>query len=248
MTGILHSRAAISDMPAYQGHTLLELVIALALGLILTCTGLSLYQSQHVASERMEERARMTEAGFAALHLLSANNSSGGSVCQPDRAIRSDSLEVRYVADSISTWPASNGKPTDCLGQAIPATQTPESSRAFAINRFFVRKSPASGQNELSCEGSGRRGVAQPLVEGIEHLSVRYQLAGSEEWLDARALQPEQWNTVMAVGLCVQVSGTRSATPLSYLDCAGARATPPDAGLRQTFTRQIALRNQLLRK
>ncbi|CCD29019.1 Putative type IV pilus protein [Candidatus Glomeribacter gigasporarum BEG34] len=278
MTGILHSRAAISDMPAYQGHTLLELVIALALGLILTCTGLSLYQSQHVASERMEERARMTEAGFAALHLLSAhlrlsgfsappgapfgaalfgcsagrpvsaNNSSGGSVCQPDRAIRSDSLEVRYVADSISTWPASNGKPTDCLGQAIPATQTPESSRAFAINRFFVRKSPASGQNELSCEGSGRRGVAQPLVEGIEHLSVRYQLAGSEEWLDARALQPEQWNTVMAVELCVQVSGTRSATPLSYLDCDGARATPPDARLRQTFTRQIALRNQLLRK
>src|SRR5260364_403146 len=59
---------------------------------------------------------------------VSANNSRGGSVCQPDRAIRSDSLEVRYVADSISTWPASNGKPTDCLGQAIPATQTPESS------------------------------------------------------------------------------------------------------------------------
>src|SRR5260363_343345 len=83
MTGILHSRAAISDMPAYQGHTLLELVIALALGLILTCTGLSLSQSQHVASERMEDRARMTEAGCAALHLLSAQLRLSGFAASP---------------------------------------------------------------------------------------------------------------------------------------------------------------------
>src|SRR5260364_223495 len=98
MTGILHSRAAISDMPAYQGHTLLELVIALALGLILTCTGLSLYQSQHVASERMEERARMTEAGFAALHLLSAHlRLSGFQRLRAPHLARPCSVAVRGV-------------------------------------------------------------------------------------------------------------------------------------------------------
>ncbi len=268
-----HGLSLISAMTAHQGHTLLELTIALALGLALTSAGLSLYQSQRAAFDRMAEYARMTEAGFSALHLLgthlrlagfssplrttfgaalfgcrsgrpvSVDNMSGASICQPDRAIRSDSLEVRYIADSISTWPASNGRPTDCLGQAIPATQTPESSRAFAVNRFFVRK--RTGQSELYCEGNGRPGVAQPLVEGIEHLRIHYQLADSGEWLDATTLQPEQWNAVTAVELCVQVSGARSATPIPYFDCDGARITPPDARLRQTFTRQIALRNQL---
>ena len=53
------------------------------------------------------------------------------------------------------------------------------------VNRFFARVSASTGEPELYCEGNGKTGSAQPLVEGVERVRIRYWLAGASAAIDA---------------------------------------------------------------
>jgi type IV pilus assembly protein PilW len=114
--------------------------------------------------------------------------------CEPDNRNSSDAIEVRHVANTVSTWTTSAGKPTDCLGQAVEVG-------SLSVSRFFTRRSPSSGRFELYCEGSGRLGKPQPIVEGIERLQIRYRLTGSTQFVDATGISDDQWPNVEVVEL-----------------------------------------------
>ncbi len=172
-----------------RGHTLLELTIALALGMLIVAAALALYRSQRAVFERASDAARIHDAGVVAPDLLaqqiqmagfasSANDRIDGALfgctqagvtgtdaasasCE-SLAGKSDGMQVRYAADTVATWPTSANAPTDCLGQAV--------ADAFVINRYYAKASTSSGEPELYCEGSGKQ--AQPLVEGIERILV----------------------------------------------------------------------------
>ncbi|HEY1995530.1 PilW family protein, partial [Paraburkholderia sp.] len=100
-----------------------------------------------------------------------------------------------------------------------------------------------TGESELYCEGSGKVGSAQPLVEGVERLRVRYWLAGAQSALDASALAAGQWVDVVAVDLCVLVRGAPQGRRTRYVDCDGVSATGADMRVRQAFWRRVAIRN-----
>lgn len=256
------------------GHTLLELMIACALGLMLILAAVTLYRGQRELFEHIVQRARRMDAGLAALQLISVHlrlagfaglgdAPSGGAilgcslgrprnsldakpqttVCEPNAASGSDGIEVRYRADAVNTWASAEGYATDCLGQAIAADDA-AGTAALAVNRFFVRVSPSTGAVELYGEGSGRYNVAQPLVEGIERLRIRYWLAGASRLVAASAVPPAAWRQVAAVELCVLVRGTQRSLATSYIDCAGRRQTSADGLPREAFTTWVALRNQ----
>ncbi len=53
-----------------HGHMLLELTIALALGLLIVAACLSLYRAQRAAFDRATDAARIHDAGVVALDLL----------------------------------------------------------------------------------------------------------------------------------------------------------------------------------
>jgi len=167
--------------------------------------------------------------------------------CRPSAGrLRSDGVEVRYWADTISSWENANGQPSDCLGQALRVNDGQGPKSGFSVNRFFVRKSPTTGKPELYCEGSGRQGNPQPLVEGIEYFRIRYRLVKISEWVDAAAISAANlWNAVRAVELCVIARGGQQETLSSgaYIDCDGAQHTPTDAVPRYTVKTQVALRN-----
>jgi len=177
-----------------RGHTLLEMTIALALGMLIVTASLSLYRGQRAAFDRAADAARIHDAASSASEMLAqqiqmaAFASSVDSPvdapifgCAQGRVIgadttasceslasHSDGLQVRYSADAVSTWPSTAGAPTDCLGQAV--------SDAIVTNRFYGKPSSSTGEPELYCEGGGRQ--AQPIVEGIERMRVMYWLAG----------------------------------------------------------------------
>jgi type IV pilus assembly protein PilW len=243
-----------------RGHTLLELTIALALGLLIVTACLSLYRSQRAAFERAHDAARMHDAASVALDLIGQQlqmagfSSSAEAIdaavfgCSQGRVIgadtaaacealssHSDGVQVRYAADAIATWPTSGGAPTDCLGQSV--------SDAFVTNRFYAKPSASSNEPELYCEGSGKQ--AQPIVEGIERIRVTYWLAGSSSALDASAITRERWPTVYAAEVCVLVRGYLAQTKrkADYVDCANAPVSADDGRTRQTFWRRVALRN-----
>ncbi|HEY3598607.1 MAG TPA: PilW family protein [Paraburkholderia sp.] len=255
-----------------SGHTLLELTIAVALGLVVTAGAVSLYRSQRMAFTRAHDAAQMHEAGMTALTLIGRQLQMAGFVpadappgaapaalfgCSGARptgsddhlacetlASRSDGIAIRYVADTVSTWASATGQSTDCLGQGV-AKAAADAQAVTVVNRYFAKASGSTGEPELYCEGSGKSGSSQPLVEGVERLRLRYWPAGAPAGLDAAAVAPAQWNSIVAVDLCVLVRGARDAQPGRYVDCDGISSIGADKRARQAFWRRVAIRNSV---
>jgi type IV pilus assembly protein PilW len=250
----------------WRGHTLLEIMIAVALGLVVVAGTVVTYRSQRAAFTHAADAARMRDAGINALVLIGdqiqmAGFEPAGSSeamaqpavfgCSAGRAVasedsftcaalpdRSDGIAVRYVGDGQSTWLSTSGQVTDCLGQGVGLPGT------VVMNAFHAKSSTSSGEPELYCEGAGNAGIAQPLVEGVERLRLRYWLVGAAQPVDASALTLDQWTDVASVDLCVLVRGATSALPARYVDCDGISSIGQDGRIRQAFWRHVAIRNR----
>jgi type IV pilus assembly protein PilW len=242
-------------------HTLLELLIAMTLATMISGAAFALYRAHRVSYAASTEAARVRAAARAALALVGAQLQMAGfappgtllvggaglfgctrarpagadPACIP-LAGGSDGVLVRYVGDALSTWPTADGQASDCLGQGVGAV-------ALVVNRYYARVSPSTGEPELYCEGSGRPGVGQPLVEGVEQLRLRYRLRGMDGWRDAAAVAP-RWAEVVAVALCVQVRGAPSGRPVRYVDCDGRVQVARDTRPRLVLRHRVAIRNQ----
>jgi type IV pilus assembly protein PilW len=156
----------------------------------------------------------------------------------------SDGVAVSYVGDNVSTWPSSSGQTTDCLGQAVTGASAALGDKGvLVVNRYFARVSASTGEPELYCEGNGKTGSAQPLVEGVERVRVKYWLAGALAASDASAVTADQWAKVVAVDLCVLVRGAPRGQRSRYVDCDGVGALASDSRPRQAFSRRVAIRN-----
>ena len=255
-----------------RGHTLVELVIAIALGLLVTAGAVPLYTTQRTVFERTGDAMRIREAGLTALTLMgqqlqmagfvpadvvrfnrppSLFGCSGGRPSGADDSIacetlpsRSDGIVVRYVGDNVSTWPSTTGQSTDCLGQAVTSNNAAlEGQGVLVVNRYFARVSGSTGEPELYCEGNGKAGSAQPLVEGVERVRLKYWLAGGLAAIDASAVTAGQWAKIVAVDLCVLVRGAPQGRRVRYVDCDGVSALGADMRARQAFWRRVAIRN-----
>ncbi|RKP50938.1 PilW family protein [Trinickia fusca] len=254
---------------ADSGHTLLELMIALALSLLVIAGALRLYQAQREAFARTADAQSMRDAGATALTLLAQHIQMAGfvppdwslprSYIEPvifgcsnmgstDRASavrcaalaqHSDAITVRYVGDTVSTWPSAAGEVTDCLGQRVGNAGEP----AVIVNRFFVDRPRAGGEWQLYCEGNGKVRGKQPVVAGIERLAIGYWLRGEQMPLRAHEIAADRWEQVIAVDVCVVVRGAWSTQPTRYTDCDGARLPNVDRHTRETFSRHVVVRN-----
>lgn len=257
------------------GHGLIELLIAMALGVLATLATVSLYRGQREAVMRAADTARLTSEGIAALDLIAQHarmtgfapagtvasaasaasavapvfgcsagfpTGTGAAVsCAPDQS-GSDGIALRYVADTISTWPSAEGNPTDCLGHNIHE----DARGAWIENRFYISAASAAARPELYCRSTASvHSVKQPVVEAVERLQIRYWLRGAAAPIPAYAVAPQQWQHVVALDLCVVVRGARAGTPARYLDCAGASVAAPDGHRRRAFASRVALRNMV---
>lgn len=248
------------------GHTLLELAIASVLGLVVIAGVVATYRMQRTAYTHASDVQRMHDAGMNALTLVGEQIQMAGFVpadapadtlamplfgCTAGRpagnddafscetlAGRSDGIAIQYIGDDKSTWLSSTGKVTDCLGQEIGEMNS------LVVNRYYAKASGSTGEPELYCDGSGRTGTAQPLVEGVEQLRARYWLANAAQSVEASAIGKDQWAFVIAVDLCVLVRGAVSGTRTRYVNCDGTSVTPTDGRARQAFWRHVALRNR----
>ncbi|AUT60357.1 type IV pillus assembly protein [Paraburkholderia terrae] len=261
----------VSSRRADFGHTLLEMTIAIALGLFVTAGAVSLYRSQRIAFAQAVDAAQIHDAGMTALTLIGEQLQMAGFVpadmprtfparpglfgCSGGRPIgaddsltceslatHSDGVAVRYVADNVSTWPSIAGLATDCLGQGVAKTDA-DAPGVSVVNRFYAKTSGSTGEPELYCEGTGKANSSQPLVEGVERVRLRYWLAGASSAMDAAQLLPAQWANVVAVDVCVLVRGAPQALQSRYVDCDGVSALSADARVRRAFWRRVAIRN-----
>ncbi|WP_322041057.1 PilW family protein [Burkholderia diffusa] len=250
-----------------RAHTLLEVLIAMTVGLLVLAAAGALYHAQRVAQRRAEDGFRMRDAAATALMLIgeqiqmagfrpldvegapslppvfgcSAGRVRGNGAqvrCETVRAA-SDALLVRYVGDAVSTWPTIGAQVSDCLGQGVGAP----GARPLVENRFDAHVSPSTGEPELYCEGSGRPGTPQPVVSGIDQLRVRYLRREAAQFVDAGAMSSGDWRDVVAVHVCVRARGEPMHAPARHVDCDGRTAVSPDGRAHLVLHRIVALRN-----
>ncbi|MEK6426273.1 MAG: PilW family protein [Burkholderia gladioli] len=250
-----------------HAHTLIEAMIALALAAFVVAAAVSLYRVQRGAHGTSLDGMRARDAASTALALIAqsvrmagfvpldapagtaivplfgcASARPSGDSAQPactGAAADSDGLQARYVGDAVSTWPTASGQATDCLGQGVGA----RAEQPAIVNRYFVRNRSGSSEPELYCEGSGRPGVAQPLVEGIERLRVRYRLLDEAAWRDAGAIAGSAWASVAAVEICVEARAATASRPARYIDCDGRARVAQDGRARRIARQWLSLRN-----
>ncbi|VWB14040.1 PilW family protein [Burkholderia metallica] len=250
-----------------RAHTLLEVLIAMTVGLLVLAAAGALYHAQRVAQRRADDGFLMRDAAGAALMLIGQQiqmagfrsldakgvsslppvfgcsmarvRGDGAQVrCEPARAA-SDALLIRYVGDTVSTWATVSGQVSDCLGQGIGMSGEP----APVENRFDVHVSPSTGEPELYCEGNGRPGTPQPVVSGIDQLRVRYLRRGGMRFVDADALRGDDWRDVVAVHVCVRARGEPAGELARHVDCDGRTVVAHDGRARLALDRIVALRN-----
>jgi type IV pilus assembly protein PilW len=240
------------------GQTLIEVIIASALGIVVVVAAVSLYRGQRQSFALSADAAGMRDAGTAALLLISRHIEMAGYI-PPDKpsfadfvepavfgctsaipighqaawvcipdANDSDGLIVRYADDAVATWPTRAGEAGEY---------------GVISNRFFVRTPHGGDTPQLYCEGSGAASNKQPIVAGVERLKLRYWIKGATVPADASSIPSTDWSNVVAIDLCVQVRGNQPMQATQYLDCEGVVRRGHDGRARQVFMRRIAIRN-----
>ncbi len=246
-----------------RGLTLVELMVALVIGLVLLGGVLGVYLSGKRTYRARDGLSLVQENGRVALLQLRRGVQWAGypayadippvvspgvalpadSGLQPSQDGPSDVLTVAYL-------PLDAAHERDCLGQRGTVEVA---GNALVVSSYFV----AGGQ--LLCRGSGNP-RAQPLAEAVDAMQVLYGLdrngdGYADEYRSAtlvEALAPggAAWNRVVSVQVALVVNSVQPVKDLPRPDRFNLLGETWDSGAgdrraRRVFTTTIPLRNRL---
>ena len=189
----------LSTKPSAQrGLTLIEVLVSMALGVFflgIAVQYLVVGQASnqvHDAGSRIQENARFANNLLREAIRLSGYNGDASVVAAPDFIFtgncggfnpcsRDGINPATNVGDSVAVSLVADGDISqDCLGNGVDA------GTLFA-NVFWVQQDPVDQVTSLFCRGWDINGgpggngewmsVAQPLVDGVQHMQVQYGLS-----------------------------------------------------------------------
>ena len=223
----------------------MEILVALAIGLLLTAGVIQIFVANKQSYRLQENLSRMQEDGRFAISQLSSIlrmtgyktdptdilTFAGGALSGSDGNGTSDQI-------SISFQGAADGKSVDCLGNPItPATTS--------TNQFLI-----SGNNLRCTATTGSTSVTQDLINNVEDMQITYGVDdngnGSASYYVA-AGSVAAWNQVVSVriSLLLRTNGDNLVTNAQTYRYNGSQVTASDRRLREVFSTTIALRNNL---
>ncbi|MEH6473376.1 MAG: PilW family protein [Halopseudomonas sp.] len=245
-------------MNRQHGFSLIELMIALVLGLMVGGAVLQVFvmnnksivfqrasiitQDQgRVALDMMARYIRM--AGYQEDNLSNAGLSNGiaGSTTGP-------SITVRYQAGASTM----SSQLFDCLGNAISDGAT--SSGAISVNQFRL-ESDGGSMNNLVCQSThsldGDKGQGT-LASNVEQMSILYGVDTDNDQAPNRYLNANAASTsmssVVAIKICLVIASDDNmigGTSPAYTDCDGNSVTPSDQRIRRKVGSTVSLRNRI---
>lgn len=243
-----------------RGLSLVELLVAMVLGLLLTAGALEMMLSSRNLYRTTDSLSRIQENGRFALDFLNRGinmagyktsnvdgneqvfRNCGDTSCSADGSgADSDRIAAVQTADSANTQ--------DCVGNAV------EEEDAFA-NVYYV--DVVDGISALYCRGynltdSGWNGNAQPLVDGVEAMQVLYGIddadaVGRQVEKYVSATNVADWSQINTVRIALLIntgqefgSGDMATRTFQLLDAAPLTFT--DRHQRQVYVTTIALSN-----
>jgi type IV pilus assembly protein PilW len=238
------------------GLTLVELMVAITIGLIVLLAVGSIYLSSRQTYRVQEDNARVQEAGKYALEVIGRSIKQAGANAEMNfsktatsklcnvagtcvaiagtngAAAAADTLTVQFYANreelNGGAWIA-----RDCTGDAA------------ALGTVVTNTFDVTG-TDLRCTGSVA-GVAktQPLVENVEDFQVVYGIdkdtsvdpgyQSADQYVAAPTAA--QWPKVVTARVCVRIQSANNGltpSPQKYLNCAGALGTATGASAYTT--------------
>ena len=206
-------------MNRYRGFTLVELLVAMVIGLLILGAVGAVYITGKRTYKARDAASRMQETGRIALRQLARGISQAGfprddgvapvlvggnpvvdldplgiavSSDDPGGTISGDVVTVHRL--SIPDDPVYGDR--DCWGQ-------PTRSPGHVVHSYFVEK------GVLKCRGSGNPS-AQPIVDGVENMQVRYGVKSGNalQYFNATALNAP--DRVESIEIALLVNGGES--------------------------------------
>ena len=231
--------------PLQRGLSLVELLVAMAVGLLLTAGVLTIYVNSGQTYRVQDNLSRLQENGRFALILVGnalrmtgfktdpakphTNVFPTGAVSTTDPTANPDTITVSFQG-------ASDGTTRDCLGNTVAASVT-------SANTFFI------AGNELKCTSSG---LTQPLIENVEDMQITYGIDsdGSHSpnyFVPAGSVAASDWSKVVSLHISLLLrTHDENLTPTQQTyHYNGATTTATDGRLREVVSTTIALRNLL---
>lgn len=226
------------------GMSLIELMVAMTLGLLILLAVVSVYAGSRQTFRVQEDNARLQETGRYAVEMIGRSvrhagwknvsmlasdpTFSGNAITGADGGgAAADTLEIQFEGVAGETACGIN------LAADALATET------YALDA-----------GNLRCNG-------QVLVSDIEDLQVIYGIdTDNNQTIDRFVAAPPNWNQVQAVRVCVLARSANLVNngPQSFLNCAGALGTASgpaafamadDRRLRRAFVATYSLRNRV---
>lgn len=250
-----------------QGFTLVEIMVAITIGLVMMAGILQVSQANKESNRLQRNMGFVQENIRSAMEIMGRDIRKAGFYIDDNPAARilTPPVPFKFVSvtattdttafatadgggannDQITiTYEAIDGTTRDCLG-AVPtiAAAGPETGNIFVVNQYFI------ANQRLMCRGN--TGAAQPLVDGVESLQILYGENTDGNPASAnRYVQPDVANmsNVVSVRLGMRFISRESVRPTvdsnvyALLD-ATAPAPFNDRLLRREITTTIFLRN-----
>ncbi len=225
------------DAPRNAGFTLVELMIAMTLGLILIAGAIGVLSQFREGHRLLDGLSEVQENGRFAVQFVSRDvrmagfpaDSFGGAAIigtNDDGGNGSDSITISFESG------------VDCLGN--PVVGAP----AVAINLYFI------ATNQLRCTGNGAGGATDVLVDEIQNMQVLY---GEDLDGDSRpnryvtSADVVDWNAVVSVKLALLARSQDIVVrePQDYF-FDGVAYGSADRRVRRAFATTVMLRDRVL--
>lgn len=263
-----------AGLSAGRGYTLLELMIALAVGTLVTCAALALYRQQRDAFEQAADWAAVTEAGHAALDLMVWQARLAGLALQADGVDNTERARQATLLRRLPVFGCAAGRPA---GSADSPRCDADSRGSDGVQFMYAANNLSSWADS---HGAATDCLGQALAAGavaVARFFTRLSSASGEPelycdggarlgntqpvvegvemlrlayWLDGSdvaqaSLAADQWPRVRALEICLVARGKPGSQRLPYLDCDGRRVAGSDGRRRQVFRMFVALRNHV---
>jgi len=249
-----------------KGISLIEIMISLVVGLMLTAGVIQIYAANKQTYRVADATARIQENARFALELLgrhirmagyrqdvtqsttdafpvltggtlnTAFSTAGQIISGMNGAI--DNITIRYLGND-------DGTIKTCSGSNA-------SSNQIINERFFISGTTLKcGPEIFQQDGTQIVGYnAQPLLEGVENIQITYGIDNNGDGTADRydlSTGVTDWNQVVSVRISLLLQSAEdniTTAPQSYT-FNNATVTPADRRLRRVFTTTVGLRNRL---
>lgn len=250
-----------------RGASLIELMVALTVGLMVVLAGLMVLINSRITSTAVVDTNRLQVKAEMLMRQLGTHLAQAGAVELVDGGGGLVSFSSEFTgfnpaiaggpfiavhgiegtnsaADTLRVSYEDDGAMLDCQGNR---TAAPNGSGISRVDHEFTR----SGTGELMCQGAnGTATVA--LGDGVEDFQVTYTVrtvaggAASFQRLTADQLTAGTWPAVTAVTICLRLAGDLSNLPAgsATVGCRG-ESVPSDGRIRRVVQRTFTLRNAL---